>query len=239
MPRPKSNLTEEEKREKRRQYKKEWSEKNKDKIAQYGKIYRENNPDKIIQQRKNIQDKIEQQRKEYRETNEFKIEQQIKKSTKIIQAKISNSKEADIKKNREFDIDYGYITDLLQKQNNTCNRCKMKIKTEWDDAFDKEQFSINRLDNSIGHIKSNIEITCLNCNYKLGEDERFKRGCIRKQSYKTKKNGDKINYMWVFSYRLRRSQIKHSKSFSINKYGEKKAYQMCIDFQNEIFPLTS
>ena len=213
-------------KEAQKQYQKEWREKNKDKIAQQKREYREKN-----------KDKIEQYNQEYYEKNKAKIQQrakEYKKAKGIIKMKLKDYKENDKKHNREFDIDEDYVILLLQKQNNICNRCKKQVKLEWEDAYDKEQFSINRLDNSIGHIKSNVEMTCWGCNDRLGQEDRFNRGCLRKSETKYY---DKVYYNWVFLYWINGEQ--QSKSFSINKYGNEKAHQMCIDLQNEIFPLTS
>ena len=191
MPRPKSNLTEEEKREKRRQYKKEWSEKNKAKLQQQKKEYYEKNKEKFLQQRKEYYEtnkgKISQYKKEYNEKHKEDIqfykskyyqehrEELINKNSIYkksfngsIKAKIICSKQDDIKYNRENNIDEDFVKELLQKQNNTCSRCKIKVKTDWEEPYDKEQYSVNRLDNSIGHIKSNCEITCWGCNDYLG-----------------------------------------------------------------------
>ena len=221
MPR---TLTEEQK-ESKREYMKQYREQNKDKIKERKKEYRDKN-----------KDKIKERKKEYRDKNKDKIKQHKKEyqqTTGAIVCKISHTKEADIKKNREFNIDVDYIKELLENQQYNCANCNIKVKMEWTDKFDKEQFSINRIDNKIGHIKGNVEITCWGCNHKLGREDWFKRGSIYRH---IRKKNNKEWYSWVFSYHIDGKII--SKYFSVTKHrGEENAYKMCIDLQNEIYPL--
>lgn len=46
-----------------------------------------------------------------------------------------------------------------------CPYCRVAIKTDWVTPGDATQFSIDRLDNSIAHLKSNCRIICLGCNH--------------------------------------------------------------------------
>ena len=168
--------------EARKQYRKAYYQKNREKLLQQRKEHYENNKEELLQQRKehyeNNRDKKIQYKRKYYEENRDKLLQQQKeynKSKGAIKEKLKHCKENDVKYNREFDIDEDYVNELLKKQNNTCNNCNIKMKLEWEDAYDKEQFSINRLDNSIGHIKTNCEITCWGCNDYLGKLD--KRTC--------------------------------------------------------------
>ena len=215
---PKITLTEQQKQRKK-EYQKEWREKNKEKLAQYNhkqkvyqKAYYEENREKVLQKQKVYQ-----------------------KTNGAIKFKLKNCKEKDIIFSREFDIDEDYVILLLQKQNNTCENCKKAIKLEWTEPRDPLQFSINRIDNNLGHIKGNCNVLCWGCNDSLGREYTsqlfFNRGSITKRERNHK---GKIYYSWRFDYTINGES--QEKSFSCNRYGDEKAHQMCIDFQNEIFP---
>lgn len=78
---------------------------------------------------------------------------------------ISNSKKADIKYNRyeekEF-IDQTLCEELVSFYKH-CYHCSVPIQYI---TYQDDLASIERLDNSIGHIKSNCVIACLKCNRK-------------------------------------------------------------------------
>jgi hypothetical protein len=245
-------------KEKLKEYQKEYTETNKDKLLEKSKIWYENNKEKkkeydkshreenretINEQRKKYYEEnketINEQKRNYYEKNKEKINKQISINSKSVNAltiKLRNCKNADKEKKRDFDIDEQFIKELLEKQNNICNHCKTQVKIEWEDNKDPLQFSINRLVNSIGHIKVNVEITCWGCNNKLNNQGMFKRGSIFKRNRENKnKNG--INSYWDFKYSLN-GETK-TKSFSVNKYGEEEAKKLCIEYQNKIFPLNN
>ncbi len=56
-----------------------------------------------------------------------------------------------------------WITDTLKKQNYCCSRCYTPLSLDYSYG-DPAQFSVNRHNNDLPHIKSNCEITCLSCN---------------------------------------------------------------------------
>jgi hypothetical protein len=194
------------------------TEEQKQKKREYNKQYREHNRDKIKQYFQDNKQKLSQLNKNWRKTKG------------AIKIKLNGCKREDTKKSREFNIDEDYVKQLLEQQEYKCANCNVKMKMEWEDAFDKEQFSINRINNNIGHIKDNCNITCWYCNNDLEHQNQFKRGCIYKRT-------DNHNNCWVFEYIF--NGKRPYKSFSIDKYGDKEAEQMAIDYQNQIFPLTS
>ena len=58
-----------------------------------------------------------------------------------------------------------WVKDQLTQSSN-CRLCSVKLKlVDWS-PDDPLQFSIDRLNNKIAHIKSNCQITCLHCNRK-------------------------------------------------------------------------
>jgi rubrerythrin len=144
------------KNERIKQRKKEWALENKERIKQRKKEWYEKNKQRILQERN----------EKYKQDKE-KIKQRVRKYNKsngAIKKKIRRHFEEDEEKGRISDIDYDYIINLLQNQDYKCKRCNILVKLSWTDAYDNQQFSINRINNDLGHIKGNVEITCLSCN---------------------------------------------------------------------------
>ncbi len=140
---PKRFLTEEQKQRRKERDKINY-EKNKEIIKEKSKEYRKNNKEKI---------------------NAYKRKES--KTTGAITLKIRTCRNEDKQKNREFNIDKDYIKVLIEETKNICKYCKENIKFEWEEANDRKQFTINRLNNNIGHIKGNVEICCMDCNIRL------------------------------------------------------------------------
>jgi hypothetical protein len=66
--------------------------------------------------------------------------------------------------NIEGDIDYKFITELIQKQDKKCYICKETILLiDWK-PYCCYQFSIDRIDNNKPHDKNNVLISCYYCN---------------------------------------------------------------------------
>ena len=64
------------------------------------------------------------------------------------------------------DIDYDYITKLLEEQNFKCYKCDDKLTTYLYVPYCSYKFSIDRIDNLKPHNKDNIKISCYFCNCK-------------------------------------------------------------------------
>lgn len=77
---------------------------------------------------------------------------------------IAGSRDRDIKKNR-FDpvnfITYSFVKNLILECQNICYYCGCEMVLN---EFCSNLATIERLDNSIGHIKSNCVIACKKCN---------------------------------------------------------------------------
>ena len=89
---------------------------------------------------------------------------------KLIKNILNNSKKVD-KKNNRYDqtnfIDYCFVENLLDDANMMCGYCACEIQYI---EYNSTLASIERKDNSIGHIKGNCMIACLKCNIKrVGE----------------------------------------------------------------------
>jgi hypothetical protein len=86
---------------------------------------------------------------------------------KIINKKLSGYKQQDKKNKREFDIDAELIIALKQQQNNHCANCNCIMRWCYSDK-DPRQFTVDRKNNSLGHVKNNVMLTCLECNRRRG-----------------------------------------------------------------------
>ena len=71
------------------------------------------------------------------------------------------NKRQDQAKGLRFSLKVDHILALKEAQNNHCATYNIKPK-------DTHQFSVDRLDNTVGHIHDNVRLTCLKCNRKRG-----------------------------------------------------------------------
>lgn len=59
-----------------------------------------------------------------------------------------------------------WVKNKIEKHKHICTLCGKALKLVGYDYNDKDQFSIDRKDNKVAHIKSNCQIICWNCNIK-------------------------------------------------------------------------
>ena len=85
--------------------------------------------------------------------------------TKELDSKINGYKAQDRKKqldcvliNREEIVEKLLVSRLL------CNYCRGKVKILFEEVRDNSQWTLDRIDNNIGHSKENTVICCLKCN---------------------------------------------------------------------------
>ena len=84
-----------------------------------------------------------------------------------IQNKIRGYKSQDQKKKLFCDekfIDYEFVIKLLQHSEIKCFYCRKDVLLLYENVREPRQWSIERIDNYMGHNKDNVEIACLNCN---------------------------------------------------------------------------
>ncbi|MEW8688011.1 MAG: hypothetical protein AB2556_19545 [Candidatus Thiodiazotropha sp.] len=93
-------------------------------------------------------------------------EQQLRK---VIAKKLVAHKRQDQAKGLRFNLKVGQILELKEAQNNHCAACNIELLWAYQPK-DTQQFSVDRLDNSVGHDRDNIRLTCLECNRKRGAD---------------------------------------------------------------------
>ena len=95
-----------------------------------------------------------------------------------IKRKINAHKIEDNKKEREYDdndfVDIHFVCSKFDAQNGRCARCLNEIILDYKPK-DECQFSINRIDNRLAHIKSNCELTCLKCQHSYKQNIQMKK----------------------------------------------------------------
>ncbi|MEW8688322.1 MAG: hypothetical protein AB2556_21125 [Candidatus Thiodiazotropha sp.] len=84
---------------------------------------------------------------------------------KVIQRKLVAYKRQDQAKGLRFNLKVDHILELKEAQNNHCAACNIELLWAYQPK-DTQQFSADQLDNSVGHIRDNIRLTCLECNRK-------------------------------------------------------------------------
>lgn len=110
-----------------------------------------------------------------------------KKLTDEIKKKISGYKSQDIKKDRydkDLLITFDETTELLVASRLKCHYCTNVVRLFYDNVREKEQWTLERIDNSLGHFKNNVVISCLECN--------LKRRCIDTDRFKYSKSFNNI-----------------------------------------------
>tara|TARA_B100000424_G_scaffold137946_1_gene104682 strand:+ start:4027 stop:4548 length:522 start_codon:yes stop_codon:yes gene_type:complete len=117
----------------------------------------------------------------------LKTDKELNNAEKLVQkniiTKIQGYKNQDIKKkiyNEELFIDNDYVVKLLCESNLLCNYCKETTYLLYENVKQSNQWSLDRLDNKIGHNIGNVVISCLDCNIKR-KTMHFKRFEFTKQ----------------------------------------------------------
>ena len=83
--------------------------------------------------------------------------------------KLNSYKHQDILKNKynkEEIIDLSSLKDLILESQLKCFYCKEEVNLLYEAVRDPKQWTLERIDNKIGHNKGNVEISCLSCNIK-------------------------------------------------------------------------
>ena len=90
---------------------------------------------------------------------------------KELERKIKSYKMQDIKKNKldeENLIKLDECIDKLVLSKMKCYYCMEDMLLVYENVREPKQWTLDRIDNSIGHINENVVICCLNCNLKRG-----------------------------------------------------------------------
>jgi ATP-dependent exoDNAse (exonuclease V) alpha subunit len=82
----------------------------------------------------------------------------------IIAKKIEGHRDYDASRGFNTNIDVAYINDMIEEQGCMCHHCQGYVKLRGYRGGDPEQFSVDRIDDTIGHVKGNVVIACWKCN---------------------------------------------------------------------------
>ena len=97
---------------------------------------------------------------------------------KEVERKLSGYKNQDIKKKKLSDklISYEECLEKLVISKLKCYYCRTDCLLTYENIREQSQWTLDRIDNSIGHEKENVVICCLKCNLKrrTTDDEKFK-----------------------------------------------------------------
>jgi hypothetical protein len=108
---------------------------------------------------------------------------------KELQKKLNSYKQQDIKKNKTENglISYEELLEKLVISKLRCYYCKKEALLLYENNREQKQWTLDRLDNSCGHTKDNVVISCLKCNLERRclNDEKF---LFTKQMRLIKKN---------------------------------------------------
>lgn len=84
-----------------------------------------------------------------------------------IDKKISSYKQQDILKNKYDDalfIQYNYIVELLHTCRLHCYYCNNQMALLYENVRENMQWTVDRINNDLGHNNDNIVLSCLECN---------------------------------------------------------------------------
>tara|TARA_B100000674_G_C37854248_1_gene921525 strand:+ start:697 stop:1212 length:516 start_codon:yes stop_codon:yes gene_type:complete len=114
--------------------------------------------------------------------NQIYLEQSFENDNFVkqeLEKKRKGYKNQDIKKKiydiKDF-ITYNEMIEKLVISKLTCYYCRCKCLLMYDNVREKKQWTLDRLDNNMGHSSINTVVCCLECNLKRGtlNDEKFK-----------------------------------------------------------------
>ena len=119
----------------------------------------------------NIQSEYFTFEKQFEIINDYKNE--LNDDNKIIikqlEKKILGYKQQDINKNvlelNKF-IDLNHVIDKLVQTEMKCYYCNIKMSLLYENVREPSQWSIDRIDNNLGHNNDNYVLACLKCNLK-------------------------------------------------------------------------
>ena len=91
--------------------------------------------------------------------------------------KINSYKQQDIKKDKNLDglISYEELLEKLVLSKLKCYYCRKDVLLLYENNREQKQWTLDRLDNSLGHTKENVVVCCLKCNLERRclNDEKF------------------------------------------------------------------
>ena len=180
--------TEEERKQAKRDYMKQYYQKNKEKFAERMKQYYEANREKRLEQRKQYckdnADKIAECNKQWREKNADYMKQWREKNPEYWEQWYGINREKRLEQNKQYKkTPMGRASRLVSSYNQAdkkYNRGKCTLTTKWvvDHIFtskciycgesDWKELGCDRIDNSKPHTEDNVVCCCEECNKKRG-----------------------------------------------------------------------
>jgi hypothetical protein len=88
----------------------------------------------------------------------------IHESKREIERKITGYKQQDIRKARVFGITHDQIVCKMEQQELKCKYCLQEMLLKYDTRREMRQWTLDRLDNDLGHTDANCHLACLKCN---------------------------------------------------------------------------
>jgi len=112
------------------------------------------------------------------------LEQSIEYETltkREITKKIKGYEKQDIMKSildKDKIISLEQVIERLMESKLNCFYCHDHCEVLYKDVLSKKQWTLDRINNTLGHNHDNVVVSCLECNVKRGDmdSERFKRG---------------------------------------------------------------
>lgn len=145
-----------------------YREENRDVILEKKKAFYEANKEQELQRKKEWRENNKEQMKEYYSKHWHEV-RKLRRKTEwdlILKHKLDSLKAIDKKKGRDFNLGKECVNELIEGANGRCNWCGSNCKMTDYEKYDQEQWSLDRLDNSFGHIEGNVVLSCLLCNLK-------------------------------------------------------------------------
>jgi hypothetical protein len=108
-----------------------------------------------------------------------------------IKNKISSYRCQDIEKKILDDENMADLSGVLQKMEAchlTCFYCKESVQLLYENVREPKQWTLERIDNKLGHIIQNVEIACLSCNLRR-RTMKYERYVLTKNIQKVLKTG--------------------------------------------------
>jgi len=95
------------------------------------------------------------------------LEPSLKKIINLIKTKINSYMQQDIKKERldnENKVSVPYVLEKLVESRLCCCYCKTSVIIDYQETRQMDQWTLDRINNYIGHNEGNVLISCLKCN---------------------------------------------------------------------------
>lgn len=97
------------------------------------------------------------------------ISNDVKLITKFIKNKLNSYKQQDVKNNiygEKYFINQDNVVEMLVKSKLRCFYCNNQIFLIYKEIKNKQQWTLDRINNDMGHNNNNVVISCLDCNLK-------------------------------------------------------------------------